>query len=68
MRKAKDAFNIFCSSGACSAEKEVIHGKVLEDGITFVSEVFTGTMDSQYFWDSLAKLAKERNRFLVLVY
>ena len=37
-------------------------------GITFVSKEFTGTMDSQKFWDDLANFAKQKRRYIYLVY
>ena len=56
----------FAASGSCFAEAEEIHGTV--KGITFTSKLFTGTMDSQKFWDDLAALAKARNKFIRLMY
>lgn len=59
---------IFAQSG--SAENwnntKQIKGKV--QGITFISEEFTGTMDGQNFWDSLADIARRENKFIQLVY
>lgn len=60
--KARDQF---AAAGSCSAPEKVIKGTV--EGITFTSPEFTGTMDSQKFWDDLRAYAKSCNAFVVLV-
>ena len=57
---------VFASSGSCSAPTKTIKGKV--NGITFVSDEFTGTMDSQKFWDDLRDYAKNIGCFVELRY
>lgn len=59
--------NHFASSGGIFLPVKKIIGKV-ENGITFVSEEFTGTMDSQKFWDDLRAYAKSINCYVVLLY
>ncbi len=59
------ARNQFAASGSCSAPEKVIRGTV--EGITFTSPEFTGSMDSQIFWDDLRAYAKSINSFVVLV-
>ena len=63
----KKHYQQFAASGSSSAEVYQIVGTV-ENGITFKSDEFTGTMDSQAFWDALARLAKQKNKFIRLVY
>lgn len=58
---------LFAASGSCSAEEKIIVGRVVNQ-ITFVSDEFTGTMDGQGFWDDLAKLAREKGKYIRLVY
>ena len=58
---------LFAASGSCFAKTKYIMGKV-ENGITFKSPEFTGTMDSQEFWDKLAAYAKSINRYVQLMY
>jgi len=55
----------FAAAGSCSAPEKIIKGTV--NGITFTSKEFTGTMDSQRFWDGLSAYAKSINAFVVLV-
>lgn len=55
---------IFAQSGSCFAEPKVIKGK--SEGITFTSKEFTGTMNSQKFWDELMYFAKSEDRFIIL--
>lgn len=57
---------MFASSGSCSAKTKKIKGIV--KGTTFISNDFTGTMDSQKFWDDLRAFAKKENAFIELVY
>ena len=57
----------FAASGSCMAKKKIIVGKVIDD-ITFVSNEFTGTMNSQKFWDNLRMYAHRNNAFIVLMY
>ena len=63
----KKHYQKFAGAGSCSAEEYQIVGTV-ENENTFKSDEFTGTMDSQTFWDALAKLAKEKKKFIWLVY
>lgn len=49
---------IFAASGSCMAETKRIKGKAT--GTTFTSAEFTGTMNSQLFWDRLTQYAKEQ--------
>ena len=64
----KTKFEFFAGSGSCSAPDLIIRGKVLPDKITFISREFSGTMDSQIFWDRLAAFAKEKGAYIKLVY
>lgn len=57
----------FAASGSCAAKEKIIIGKVI-DGITFVSDEFTGTMNSQKFWDDLRMYAHRNNAFIYLMY
>lgn len=57
---------IFASAGSVKNQTKKIVGKKL--GITFVSQEFTGTMDSQFFWESLSALAKKEKKYIVLMY
>ena len=57
---------VFASSGSCLAPTKIIKGKV--NGITFTSSEFTGTMDSQKFWDDLRDYAKNIGCFVELRY
>ena len=57
---------LFASSGSCSNPIKEVYGKV--DGITFTSNEFTGTKDSQKFWDDLREYAKSINMFIELRY
>lgn len=56
----------FAASGSCFAPTKIIYGKV-ENQITFVSDEFTATMDSQEFWDKLREYAHSITRFVVLM-
>lgn len=56
----------FAASGSCFAPIKIIYGKV-ENQITFISDEFTATMDSQEFWDKLREYAHSINRFVVLM-
>lgn len=58
--------NHFAASGSCFAPTKIVYGKV-ENEITFVSDEFTATMDSQEFWDKLREYAHSINRFVVLM-
>lgn len=55
----------FAAAGSCLAPQKIIKGTV--KGITFTSPEFTGTMDSQKFWDNLAAYAKQIGAYVVLV-
>lgn len=57
---------IFASAGSVKNEKKIIVGK--KKGIKFVSREFSGTMNSQFFWDSLSNLAKQEKKYIVLMY
>lgn len=57
----------FAASGSCIAKEKIIIGKVIDD-ITFVSDEFTGTMNSQKFWDDLRMYARRNNAFIYLMY
>lgn len=57
---------IFASAGSVKNEEKKIFGK--KNGITFESREFSGTMDSQSFWDSLSALAKKEKKYIVLMY
>jgi hypothetical protein len=61
-------YRVFASAGSCHNRDNIKHipGKV--NGITFTSEEFTGTMDSQKFWDNLMDFAKSQNAFIELVF
>lgn len=56
----------FAASGSCFASEMIIKGKV--KGITFISNEFTGTMNSQKFWDDLRTFAKRKNAYVKLMY
>lgn len=56
----------FATSGSCFAPEMIIKGNV--NGITFISDEFTGTMNSQKFWDDLRAFAKSKNAFIKLMY
>ena len=56
----------FAASGSCFAPPKIIYGKV-ENQITFISDEFTATMDSQEFWDKLREYAHSINRFVMLI-
>ena len=56
----------FAASGSCFAPVLNIYGEV--NGITFTSEEFSGTMDSQKFWDDLAAYAASIHAFVRLLY
>lgn len=56
----------FAASGSCHNEELKIYGKV--DGITFISEEFTATMDSQLFWNKLRQFAEIKKKFVILLY
>ena len=60
-------YRIFASCGSCFAPVKQIKGTVVNE-ITFISEEFTGTMNSQNFWDNLRTFAKSENAFIELVY
>lgn len=57
----------FAASGFCFASEKIIIGKVIDE-ITFISNEFTGTMDSQKFWDDLRAYARQNNCFVRLMY
>lgn len=57
---------IFASAGSVKNETKKIIGK--KNGITFESREFSGTMDSQFFWNSLSALAKKEKKYIVLMY
>lgn len=57
---------IFASAGSVKNETKKIVGK--KQGITFISREFSGTMNSQFFWDSLSALAKQEKKYIVLMY
>lgn len=57
----------FAASGSCSAKEKIVIGKVI-DNIAFVSDEFTGTMNSQKFWDDLRTYANKNNAFVRLMY
>ena len=56
----------FAASGSCNHPILNIYGEV--NGTTFTSEEFTGTMDSQKFWDDLAAYAASIRAFVRLLY
>ena len=57
---------IFCSSGSAFCEPLKVTGHLY--GITYKSEIFSGTMDSQTFWNDLSALAKRLNKYIILTY
>ena len=57
---------LFASCGSCLAPTKIIKGKV--NGITFTSDEFIGTMDSQKFWNNLRNYAKSIDCFIELRY
>ena len=57
----------FAAAGSCSATEKIIVGKVVDKN-TFISEEFTGKMNSQKFWDDLREYAKINNCFVKLMY
>lgn len=57
---------LFAASGSCMNPTKQINGKV--NGITFTSSEFTGTMDSQVFWDRLREFATSQSAYIELVY
>jgi hypothetical protein len=61
-------YRIFASAGSHRNWNNIkqIHGEV--KGITFTSKEFTGTMDSQKFWDDLMEFAKLQDAFIELIY
>lgn len=61
-------YRIFASAGSSHNWDNVrqIPGRV--KGITFTSKEFTGTMDSQKFWDDLMNYARLQDAFIELVY
>ncbi len=56
----------FAAAGSCESEPFEIYGTV--SGTTFKSDLFSGTMDSQKFWDDLMAYAKSINKFVRLMY
>lgn len=58
---------IFAASGSCFNPDKIIKGKVINK-ITFVSKEFSGTKDSQKFWDELRLLAKAEQAYIILTY
>lgn len=56
----------FAASGSCFSHEMIIKGKV--NGITFISNEFTGTMNSNKFWDDLRAFAKSKNALIKLMY
>lgn len=57
---------LFASSGSCLKPTRVIKGKV--EGTTFISNEFTGTMNSQKFWNDLRDYAHKIDSFVELRY
>ena len=64
--KREPRYELFAASGSSGDEEETIVGRV--EGITFVSDEFTGTMDSQKFWDDLRSFAKKKGKYIKLCY
>ena len=58
-------YDQFAASGSCLAPQKIVKGTV--EGMTFTSPEFTGTMDSQKFWDDLRAYANSINAYVVLV-
>ena len=56
----------FAASGSSFDPTLEIYGEV--NGTTFTSEEYTGTMDSQKFWDDLAAYAANIHAFVRLMY
>ena len=62
---------LFAGSGEYNAEEFIIKGKRTknkEGYLRFESTRFSGTMDSQEFWDRLALKAKEMQKYIRLMY
>lgn len=57
---------LFATSGSILNPVKTIKGKV--DGITFISNEFTGTMNGQKFWDDLREYAHSIGCFVRLMY
>lgn len=57
---------LFASGGSCLKPTKVIKGKV--KGITFTSNEFTGTMNSQKFWADLKDYAHSIDSYVELRY
>lgn len=57
---------LFASSGSCLKPTKVIEGQV--EGTTFISNEFTGTMNSQKFWNDLRDYAHKIDSFVELRY
>lgn len=64
--KSNKELKLFAASGKCSDDELVINGTV--DSLTFKSSQFSGTMDSQKFWDDLLSFAKSVKKFVILKY
>jgi len=59
-------YKLFAASGSCGAKEKQIIGTV--NGNTFTSNEFTGTMNSQKFWDALRCYADSIGKYVELVY
>lgn len=57
---------LFASSGSVLNPVKKIKGEV--NGTTFTSKEFTGTMNSQNFWNDLRAYAHSIGRFVMLMY
>lgn len=57
---------LFASGGSCLNPIKIIKGRV--EGITFISNEFTGTMNSQKFWNDLKDYANNINAYVELRY
>ncbi len=68
LREMGKKYKRFAGSGDILSERfEFIIGRVINK-ITFISDDFCGTMDSQVFWDNLANYAKKKNAYVFLMY
>lgn len=61
-------YEVFASAGSCRNWDNIkqVLGEVRDT--TFTSKEFTGTMDSQKFWDDLMNYARLQDAFIELVY
>ena len=66
-RDYRDRSRLFAASGSCYENIYVVKGKII-NGITFVSEEFTATRDSQKFWDDLSEFANKKHKHIELRY